>query len=171
MKKLLAILLAAMMLLLLPACGLAELAEELGNAASAGTENTGGTAAVAGTDAPSAVTNARAEDETEGEDTAIPTEGLPLGWPENEHTALVPKPNCGGKVLSSGDIGELFTMEVKWSMEQGLVYAQQLADAGFGEDCAEKYEKYGYIDRTANGVNVQLLDAFGTASVSIMPVE
>ena len=171
MKKLLAILLAAMMLLLLPACGLAELAEELGGIAPDGTQSAPDIAVDSATDAPPAVTNTRAEEETQSEDAAVPTEGLPLGWPENEHTALVPKPNCGGKVLTSGEIGTLFAIELKWSMEQGLVYAQQLAEAGFGEDCAEKYEKYGYIDRTANGVNVQLLDAFGTASVSIMPVE
>ena len=101
----------------------------------------------------------------------IPTEGTPLGWPENDYTKLVPTPTCGGKVLSSGEIGTLFAVEVKWTMEQGLVYAQQLADAGFGDDCAEIYEKHGYIDRTANGINVQLLDLFGMASVSIMPVE
>ena len=56
-------------------------------------------------------------------------------------------------------------------MDQGLAYAQLLQDAGFGDDCVEKYEKYGYIDRTVNGVNVQLLDLFGIASLSIMKAE
>jgi len=83
----------------------------------------------------------------------------------------VPAPDCGGKVLTSGEIGTLFAIELKWDMEQGLTYAQLLEDAGFGDDCVEKYEQYGYIDRTANGVNVQLLDVFGAASLSIMPVE
>jgi len=58
---------------------------------------------------------------------------------------------------------------LKWNMEQGLTYAQLLEDAGFGDDCVEKYEKQGYLDRTANGVNVQLMDLFGTTSLSIMP--
>ena len=101
----------------------------------------------------------------------MPTSGLPIGWPDNDYTKLVPAPDCGGKVLTSGEIGTLFAIELKWSMEQGLTYAQLLQDAGFGEDCVEKYEQYGYIDRTYNGVNVQLLDVFGAASLSIMPVE
>ena len=109
-----------------------------------------------------------------GEETpkeAVPTTGTPLGWPDNAYTQLVPTPNAGGKVLAANEIGALFSVELEWTMEQGLVYARQLADAGFGEDCAEKYETYGYIDRTANGVNVQLLDLFGVASISIMETE
>ena len=103
-------------------------------------------------------------------DVPVPTSGLPLDWPDNDYTKLVPAPDCGGKVLTSGEIGELFAIELKWDIEQGLTYAQLLEDAGFGDDCVEKYEQYGYIDRTANGVNVQLLDVFGAASLSIMPV-
>ena len=114
------------------------------------------------------------KDESSGEDeqkdVPVPTTGLPLNWTENDHTKLVPAPDCGGKVLTSGEIGELFAIELKWDIEQGLTYAQLLEDAGFGDDCVEKYEQYGYIDRTANGVNVQLLDVFGAASLSIMPV-
>ncbi len=105
------------------------------------------------------------------EDENVPTEGTPLGWPENDYTKLVPTPNSGGKVLTSGEMGTLFSVELKWTMDQGLVYAQQLEDAGFGDDCVEKYEQYGYIDKTANGLNVQLLDLFGVASLCIMPVE
>ena len=109
--------------------------------------------------------------EDEQKDVPVPTTGLPLNWPDNDYTKLVPAPDCGGKVLTSGEIGTLFAIELKWDMEQGLTYAQLLEDAGFGDDCVEKYEQYGYIDRTANGVNVQLLDVFGAASLSIMPVE
>ena len=109
--------------------------------------------------------------EESADDEVVPTSGLPIGWPDNDYTKLVPAPDCGGKVLTSGEIGTLFAIELKWSMEQGLTYAQLLQDAGFGEDCVEKYEQYGYIDRTYNGVNVQLLDVFGAASLSIMPVE
>ena len=108
--------------------------------------------------------------EDEQADVPVPTTGLPLDWPDNDYTKLVPAPDCGGKVLTSGEIGELFAIELKWDIEQGLTYAQLLEDAGFGDDCVEKYEQYGYIDRTANGVNVQLLDVFGAASLSIMPV-
>ena len=102
-------------------------------------------------------------------DVPVPTTGLPLNWTDNDHTKLVPAPDCGGKVLTSGEIGTMFTIELKWDMEQGLTYAQLLEDAGFGDDCVEKYEKQGYLDRTANGVNVQLMDLFGTTSLSIMP--
>ena len=111
------------------------------------------------------------DEEESADDEVVPTSGLPIGWPDNDYTKLVPAPDCGGKVLTSGEIGTLFAIELKWSMEQGLTYAQLLQDAGFGEDCVEKYEQYGYIDRTYNGVNVQLLDVFGAASLSIMPVE
>ncbi len=162
MKKLLAILLAAVMLLSLTACG----AEEMDDPAeledpilSQSEENP----------AESITDDDNKETET-AKDAEIPTEGVPLGWPENEYTALVPTPDVGGKVLTSGEVGELFAIELKWDMQQGLAYARQLQDAGFGEDCIEKYEKYGYIDRTANNVNVQLMDLFGVTSLSIMPV-
>ena len=115
--------------------------------------------------------DAAQSDEDAGSSEDLPTTGLPLDWPENDYTALVPVPDEGGKVLTCGEIGNLFSIELKWEMEQGLAYAQKLADAGFGEDCVEKYETYGYIDRTANGVNVQLMDVFGTTGLSIMPVE
>ena len=108
--------------------------------------------------------------EDEQADISVPTSGLPLNWPDNDYTKLVPAPDCGGKVLTSGEIGELFAIELKWDMEQGLTYAQLLQDVGFGEDCVEKYEKNGTLDRTANGVNVQLMDLFGVTSLSIMPV-
>ena len=108
--------------------------------------------------------------EDEQEDVPVPTSGLPLNWTDNDHTKLVPAPDCGGKVLTSGEIGTMFTIELMWDMEQGLTYAQLLQEAGFGEDCVETYEKQGYLDRTANGVNIQLMDLFGTTSLSIMPV-
>ena len=121
-----------------------------------------------GAETPDPVAQQGGEDEQE--DIPVPTSGLPLNWTENDHTKLVPAPDCGGKVLTSGEIGTMFTIELKWDMEQGLTYAQLLEDAGFGDDCVEKYEKQGYLDRTANGVNVQLMDLFGTTSLSIMPV-
>lgn len=104
-------------------------------------------------------------------DASVPITGLPIGWPDNDYTKLVPTPDCGGKVISANEIGDLFAIDLEWEMAQGLSYAQLLQDAGFGEDCVEKYEKNGYIDRTFNGVNVQLLDLFGTTTLSIMPVE
>ncbi|MBR3705964.1 MAG: hypothetical protein IKM19_03260 [Firmicutes bacterium] len=104
-------------------------------------------------------------------DEDIPAAGKPLDWPENDYTALIPTPDEGGKVLAANEIGTLFSVELNWEMEKGIAYAQKLRDAGFGDDCVEKYEQYGYIDRTANGVNVQLLDMFGQTSISIMPVE
>jgi len=104
-------------------------------------------------------------------DEDIPAAGKPLDWPENDYTALIPTPDKGGKVLAANEIGTLFSVELNWEMEKGIAYAQKLRDAGFGDDCVEKYEQYGYIDRTANGVNVQLLDMFGQTSISIMPVE
>jgi len=110
-------------------------------------------------------------EEPEQADEDIPTEGKPLDWPENDYTALVPVPDEGGKVLAADEIGTLFAVDLDWEMEKGIAYAQKLQDAGFGEDCVEKYEQYGYIDRTANGVNVQLLDMFGKTSISIMPAE
>ena len=164
MKKFLALLLAAMMLLSFTACGgdTASPADDGGDAARQQEQSS--------TPAPDEGSEDAAPD-SGGEDVPVPDTGLPLNWPENEYTKLVPAPDCGGKVLTSGEIGTLFAIELKWSMEQGLTYAQLLQDVGFGEDCVEKYEQYGYIDRTYNGVNVQLLDVFGAASLSIMPVE
>ena len=173
MKKFLIILLALMMVLAFTACGGDEPApdnddvqqeQEQQEEQNNEQEN----------DEPDQTDNqvsANKETETDEEAAPVKTSGLPEGWPDNEYTAMVPIPDEGGKVLTCGEIGTLFAIELKWEMEQGLAYAQKLQDAGFGEDCAEKYEKYGYIDRTANGVNVQLMDAFGTTSLSIMPVE
>ncbi len=112
-----------------------------------------------------------ADEEEAADDEALPTTGLPIDWPDNDYTKLVPAPDCGGKVLAGNEIGELFAIDLEWEMEQGLTYAKLLQDAGFGEDCVEKYEQHGYIDRTFNGVNVQLMDLFGTTSLCIMPVE
>ena len=93
-----------------------------------------------------------------------------LPWPENELTALIPVP-ADAKVLRADFIGELFAVDLEWTMEEGIAYAELLADAGFGADCAETFESYGYIDRTFNGTNVQLLDLFGTVSISVMKAE
>ena len=170
MKKFLALTLALMMLLSLTACG----SDTTPPADSGGDvqqeqQNTPNPDPVE--DEPENPPAPDGDGEESADDEVVPTSGLPIGWPDNDYTKLVPAPDCGGKVLTSGEIGTLFAIELKWSMEQGLTYAQLLQDAGFGEDCVEKYEQYGYIDRTYNGVNVQLLDVFGTASLSIMPVE
>ena len=158
MKKILAIFLAAFMLLSLVACG--------DNETPSGNE--GDKSNVSQNDNRD---SDGSKDTTASGDAEIPTTGLPLNWPDNEYTKLVPAPNCGGKVLTSGEIGTLFAIELKWTMEQGLTYAKLLRDAGFGDDCVAKYEKGGTLDRTANGINVQLMDLFGTTSLSIMPVE
>jgi len=169
MKKLLATLLAALMLLSLTACGGGD------DKTSSSDDTTPSSSQQQEQNAPAPVEDEldSSEDENSGEeaqaDVPVPTTGLPLNWPDNDYTKLVPAPDCGGKVLTSGEIGTLFAIELKWEMEQGLTYAQLLEDAGFGDDCVEKYEQYGYIDRTANGVNVQLLDVFGATSLSIMP--
>ena len=170
MKKFLALLLAAMMLLSLTACGsdTTPPADSGGDVQQA-QQNTPDPDPVE--DEPEETPDDGGDGEESADDEVVPTSGLPIGWPDNDYTKLVPAPDCGGKVLTSGEIGTLFAIELKWSMEQGLTYAQLLQDAGFGEDCVEKYEQYGYIDRTYNGVNVQLLDVFGAASLSIMPVE
>ena len=172
MKRLLAFLLVAMMIFSLAACGNAETpsgsesdnpgVSQNGATSDTGIENNSGTTGPDNTPIPS---------EGEDEVSDIPATGLPIGWPENDYTKLVPTPNCGGKVSAANEIGKLYSVELNWSMEQGLTYAQLLQDAGFGADCVEKYQKYGYIDLTYNGVNVQLLDLFGTTSISIMPVE
>ncbi len=164
MKKLLAILLAAMMVFALAACGNNETPSGSKGDGSAASQNDNQVSE-------DTVNDIEQTENNDSGDAEIPTTGLPLNWPDNEYTKLVPAPNCGGKVTAANEIGTLYSVELNWTMEQGLVYAQQLADAGFGDDCAEKYEKHGYIDRTANGINVQLLDLFGTASISIMKVE
>lgn len=169
MKKLLALLLAAMMVFSLAACDLGSTEDpNKDNPGASQTEDQGGEEKQAKESTPSS--SGQSEDAGSNEE-EIPTTGTPIGWPDNEYTKLVPTPDSGGKVLTSGEIGTLFAIELKWSMDQGLAYVQQLQDAGFGDDCVEKYQKLGTLDRTVNGVNVQVLDLFGVTSVSIMKVE
>ena len=172
MKKLFALLLALVLVLSLAACGGGDDDKTPSNddPPASGQQQEQNTP----DPAPAPDNPDSSKDENSGEDeqkdVPVPTTGLPLNWPDNDYTKLVPAPDCGGKVLTSGEIGTLFAIELKWDMEQGFTYAQLLEDAGFGDDCVEKYEKQGYLDRTANGVNVQLMDLFGTTSLSIMPV-
>ena len=173
MKKLLAILLAAMMVFALAACDTGDDpnpsgSNNPGTSQNGGENNNGGEEKQATESTPSS--SGQSEDAGSNE-VEIPTTGTPIGWPDNEYTKLVPTPDSGGKVLTSGEIGTLFAIELKWSMDQGLAYVQQLQEAGFGDDCVEKYQKQGTLDRTVNGVNVQVLDLFGVTSVSIMKVE
>lgn len=164
MKKLLALLLALAMVLSLAACGPGNTeAPHTGQTEAQGSEEAENTETTIGSDDENKETDAKEE--------AVPTTGTPLNWPDNEYTQLVPTPNAGGKVLTCGEIGTLFAIELLWSMEQGLVYVQQLQDAGFGDDCVEKYQKSGTLDRTVNGINVQVMDLFGVTSLSIMKVE
>lgn len=174
MKKLLAILLVALMLLSLASCVLGN-TKDTDRVTTDDTQAQGQGGETIDDGEPEAdITSAPDEEDDEDEDTADDSstaKGLPIGWPDNEYTKLIPAPDCGGKVVSANEIGELFAIDLEWEMAQGLAYAKLLQDAGFGEDCVEKYEKNGYIDRTFNGVNVQLLDLFGTTTVTIMPVE
>ena len=171
MKKLLALLLALVMVFCLAACDLGGVEDPDTNEDNPGTSQTENQSGEESKNTENTTGSGNENDTTGGEEEEIPTTGIPIGWPDNEHTKLVPTPNSGGKVLTSGEVGTLLAIELKWSMDQGLAYAQLLQDAGFGDDCVEKYEKYGTIDRTANGVNVQMLDLFGVTSVSIMKVE
>ena len=174
MKKLLSILLILMMVLCFAACGSDEPAADEGGQDSQQQEQQpadGGEQQDEPEQQEAPEQQPQDAEEPEQADEDIPTEGKPLDWPENDYTALVPVPDEGGKVLAADEIGTLFAVDLDWEMEKGIAYAQKLQDAGFGEDCVEKYEQYGYIDRTANGVNVQLLDMFGKTSISIMPVE
>ena len=173
MKKIFALLLAMMMIFSLAACGdnnTTDPDKDNPGVSQNGENNDdkGGEEKQATESTPSS--SGQSEDAGSNE-VEIPTTGTPIGWPDNEYTKLVPTPDSGGKVLTSGEIGTLFAIELKWSMDQGLAYVQQLQEAGFGDDCVEKYQKQGTLDRTVNGVNVQVLDLFGVTSVSIMKVE
>ncbi len=157
MKKLFIFLLAAMLAFCLSAC------------------DTEDTVAPSDSTAP-ALTNGGGEDiaESNSDDSAFDggDEAENYEWPDNEYTRLIPTPTVGGKALTAGRmVGTLFTFDMDWTMEHGETYAAQLAEAGFGEDRAEKFKAYGCIDRTANGVNVQLLELGGKVTISIMRME
>ena len=171
MKKLLALLLALIMVFTLAACDLGGVEDPDTNEDNPGTSQTENQSGEESKNTENTTGSGNETDTTGVEEEEIPTTGIPIGWPDNEYTKLVPTPNSGGKVLTSGEVGTLLAIELKWSMDQGLAYAQLLQDAGFGDDCVEKYEKYGTLDRTVNGVNVQMLDLFGVTSLSIMKVE
>ena len=171
MKKLLALLLALIMVFTLAACDLGGVGDPDPNEDNPGASQTENQSGEESKNTENTTSSGNENDTTSGEEEEIPTTGIPIGWPDNEYTKLVPTPNSGGKVLTSGEVGTLLAIELKWSMDQGLAYVQLLQEAGFGDDCVEKYEKYGTLDRTANGVNVQMLDLFGITSLSIMKVE
>ena len=171
MKKLLALLLALVMVFCLAACGLGGVEDPDPNEDNPGTSQAGNQGSRNNKDTENTTGSGDENESTGGDEEKIPTTGTPIGWPDNEYTKLVPTPDSGGKVLTSGEIGTLFAIELKWSMDQGLAYAQLLQNAGFGDDCVEKYREFGTLDRTVDGVNVQMLDLFGVTSLSIMKVE
>jgi len=77
-------------------------------------------------------------------------------WPETDLTALLPTPAVGNVIQSS--LQETFAMiEVSWTYEEALAYVQQLQEAGFGDDAVEKFEQQKVINRSNNGVNIDLV--------------
>ena len=116
MKKLLALFIALMMVFSLAACGDNNTTDpDKDNPGASQTEDQGGEEKQATESTPSS--SGQSEDAGSNE-VEIPTTGTPIGWPDNEYTKLVPTPDSGGKVLTSGEIGTLFAIELKWSMDQ-----------------------------------------------------
>lgn len=77
-------------------------------------------------------------------------------WPETDLTALLPTPAVENVIRSS--LQDTFAMiEVSWTYDEALAYVQQLQDAGFGDDAVEKFEQQKVINRSNNGVNIDLV--------------
>ena len=77
-------------------------------------------------------------------------------WPENDLTALVPTP-AQGKVILTGGNDTFATIEVAWTYDEALAYVEQLKEAGFGDDIVETFEQQKTINRSNNGVNIELV--------------
>ena len=168
MKKILALLLVMMLVFSLAACGNDESPSGSDNPSTSNQEQTDNTDNNGNGDSTENDEGGDGQKEEIGsKDGSSETTGIPVNWPDNDYTKLIPTPDVGGKVLSSGENGSLFSIELKWSKDQGLAYAKQLQDAGFGDDCVEKYESSGFIKYTANGVTVELMDVYGTAGLTI----
>ena len=167
MKKILALLLVMMLVFSLAACGNEETPSGSDNPGTSNQEQTDNTDNSGNGDTTENNGGGENNEETESKGVSGETTGIPVNWPDNDYTKLIPTPDVGGKVLSSGENGSLFSIELKWSKDQGLAYAKQLQDAGFGDDCVEKYESSGFIKYTANGVTVELMDVYGTAGLTI----
>lgn len=102
------------------------------------------------------------EEEPSGEadnDAAIP-ELVAGDWPDNAFTELVPKPSAGTAIAS--DTGDTYcVIEMDWSIEEAMAYAEQLQNAGFNINVAaqdmSQAGMYTFVADNADGAKAKIL--------------
>lgn len=143
MKKLIALLLALVMVIAMVACGNANAPEQTDAPAKE-------------TEAPAKDTEAPAADATEA---PKPTEKITTnfsesGWPENEHTEKVPEPEKATIKSAIDGGGKRWTIMMTMTLEDAQEYVQQLYDAGFEGDLASMDSNHSYVGKTADGWSI-----------------
>lgn len=91
------------------------------------------------------------------------------GWPENEFTALVPKPDlkCGASGSTKMGFSVVF---VDATPEQVKAYAAQVKKAGFSKNAYEMTgETYMFNAENKDGVGVLISSASGQSGILITP--
>ena len=164
MKKLLALLLVLLLTFSLVACGNGNNTDpsDSDNSGTSQTDNQGGESTDGGEE----------NDDSGNSDVGVGNPNDEIGsepWPENNLTKLLPTP-AQGKVVYVGGSDTFSTIEVSWTYDEVLAYVKQLKDAGFGDDIVEKFEQQKAINRTHNGVNIDLVYVNDTqTNITLMP--
>lgn len=154
MKKLLAVLLTAVMLLSLAACGaLDDKTPSVDNDTDALQQE------AEQEDTPVSDEEETPESDTQSdvkeEDTYEKEEGEGA-WPKTDLTELLPTPAVEN-VIRSSQLDSFVMIEVSWTYDEALAYVKQLQDAGFGDDAVEKFEQQKTLKRSNNGVSIELV--------------
>ena len=165
MKKLFALLLVLMLALSLAACGGKDNPGPSGSSgngtADPGTQQTDpGDSRQEPPDMPDASIGDEEEPLGEVDDDAAIPELVAGDWPDNTFTGLIPKPSAGTAIAS--DTGDSYcVIEMDWSIEEAMAYAEQLQNAGFNVNVAaqdmSQAGMYTFVADNADGAKAKIL--------------
>ena len=166
MKKILALALALMLALSLAACG-----GKAGPKPSSSSDTDDTPPASSQQAAPSDsqqetpdTPDASIGDEEEPSGEADNSAAIPVlvagDWPDNAFTEFVPKPSTGTAIAF--DTGDTYcVIEMDWSIEEAMAYAEQLQNAGFNVNVAaqdmSQVGMYTFVADNADSVKAKIL--------------
>lgn len=149
MKKLIALLIAGMMVLSLTACGGGK--DDPAPSSNA-TSDPAASQQEVQDEQPSNSTDVDTTPSS-NEDPEKNSEAEGIAWPDNDFTKHIPKPESG-TLLAETALGLGYSMILDMTIEEAAAYAGQLKEAGFDDDWNEKVLMFS--GKNADGVRVDL---------------